>query len=181
MGFGCLRNIPSRPTRNPPFILDSMWPGFDVVPYHVHLLTDESVLQLQACLEQYEGFAILLTTELPLCDRLRDYCLEIPVAGKDHLLHRYNQEQHLHPRNVWMELVQKTLETWASVELVITIPRKTQHGIRHRPSSVNRYVSTTEPRLDRHDHVLDGGHGSDAVALSRPPCASWIFSGESNR
>jgi hypothetical protein len=86
-----------------------------LVLYHAHLLTDESVLQLQECLEQYEGFAILLTTELPLCNRLRDYCLEIPVAGEDHLLHRYNQEQHLHPRNVWTEFFQKTLETWASL------------------------------------------------------------------
>jgi hypothetical protein len=171
--FGLRGILPS------PFISDSMWPGFDVVPYHAHLLTDESVLQLQACLEQCEGF-ILLTTELPLCDRLRDYCLEMPVASKDHLLHRYNQEQHLHPRNVWTELFQKTLETWASVVLVI-IPRKNRRGVRHRPSSVDPNVPTTEPRLDSHDHVLDGGHGPDAVALSRPPCASWMFSGELNR
>lgn len=86
-----------------------------LVLYHAHLLTDESVLQLQECLEQYEGFAILLTTELPLCNRLRDYCLEIPVAGEDHLLHTYNQEQHLPQRNVWTEFFQKTLETWATL------------------------------------------------------------------
>lgn len=84
-----------------------------LVLYHAHLLTDESVLQLQECLEQYEGFAILLTTELPLCNRLRDYCLEIPVAGDDHLLYQYNQAHHLPQRNVWMEFFQKTLETWS--------------------------------------------------------------------
>jgi hypothetical protein len=84
-----------------------------LVLYHAHLLTDESVLQLQECLEQYEGFAILLTTELPLCNRLRDYCLEIPVAGDDHLLYHYNQAQHLPQRNVWREFFQKTLEAWS--------------------------------------------------------------------
>lgn len=87
-----------------------------LVLYHAHLLTDESVLQLQECLEQYQGFAILLTTELPLCNRLRDYCLEIPVPGEDHLLRHYNQTQHLPQHNVWMMFFQKTLETWSKAE-----------------------------------------------------------------
>ena len=54
-----------------------------LVLYHAHFLTDESVLQLQECLEQYQAFAILLTTELPLCSRLRDFCFEISVKGED--------------------------------------------------------------------------------------------------
>ena len=57
-----------------------------LVLYHAHYLTDESVLQLQECLEQYNNFAILLTTELPLRGRLRDTCFEIPVGGEDRLL-----------------------------------------------------------------------------------------------
>lgn len=88
-----------------------------LVLYHAHLLTDESVLQLQECLEQYEGFAILLTTELPLCNRLRDYCLEIPVAGEDYLLQRYNQEKHLPDQNIWLAFFQQTLEKWSQAEV----------------------------------------------------------------
>jgi hypothetical protein len=85
-----------------------------LVLYHAHFLTDESVLQLQECLEQYEGFAILLTTELPLCNRLRDFCFEIPVKGKDRLLEDYNQQQHYPQQNVWLEFFKLTLEEWAT-------------------------------------------------------------------
>lgn len=84
-----------------------------LVLYHAHLLTDESVLQLQECLEQYEGFGILLTTELPLCNRLRDFCFEIPVGGEDYLLEQYNKSQGFSPENVWHAFFQKTLETWS--------------------------------------------------------------------
>lgn len=84
-----------------------------LVLYHAHLLTDESVLQLQECLEQYQGFVILLTTELPLCNRLRDFCFEIPVGGEDRLLQNYNKEQGLAPHNVWHTFFRKTLEAWS--------------------------------------------------------------------
>ena len=87
-----------------------------LVLYHAHFLTDESVLQLQECLEQYEGFAILLTTELPLCNRLRDFCFEIPVSGTDYLLEKYNIEQHYQQRNVWLDFFKKTLEEWSTSE-----------------------------------------------------------------
>lgn len=85
-----------------------------LVLYHAHLLTDESVLQLQECLEQYDGFAILLTTELPLCPRLRDFCLEIPVGGEDHLLRTYNETQNEAPNNVWHDFFQQTVEVWST-------------------------------------------------------------------
>lgn len=85
-----------------------------LVLYHAHLLTDESVLQLQECLEQYDGFAILLTTELPLCSRLRDFCLEIPVGGEDYLLQRYNEAQNYPPVNQWHTFFQQTVEEWST-------------------------------------------------------------------
>ena len=53
-----------------------------LVLYHAHYLTDESTLQLQEALEQSPAFAILLTTEVPVCPRLRDMCMEIPVGEK---------------------------------------------------------------------------------------------------
>jgi hypothetical protein len=84
-----------------------------LVLYHAHFLTDESVLQLQECLEQYPTFAILLTTELPLCSRLRDFCFEIPVVGEDMLLENYTNKAKLLEKDVWLEFFKKTLNDWS--------------------------------------------------------------------
>lgn len=84
-----------------------------LVLYHAHFLTDESVLQLQECLEQYPGFGILLTTELPLSSRLRDFCFEIPVAGEDYLLANYTKKMNLTQKDVWLEFFKKTIEEWS--------------------------------------------------------------------
>jgi hypothetical protein len=87
-----------------------------LVLYHAHFLTDESVLQLQECLEQYPTFAILLTTELPICSRLRDFCFEIPVVGKDMLLENYTTKAKLLEKDVWLEFFKKTLNDWSQPE-----------------------------------------------------------------
>ena len=85
-----------------------------LVLYHAHFLTDESVLQLQECLEQYPAFAILLTTELPLSSRLRDFCFEIPVVGDDMLLQKYTKEAKLIGKDIWLEFFKNTIETWSN-------------------------------------------------------------------
>ena len=87
-----------------------------LVLYHAHFLADESVLQLQECLEQYPSFAILLTTDFPLCGRLRDHCFEIPVAGPDRLLANYTKQAHLTETDVWLESFKKTLDEWSQNE-----------------------------------------------------------------
>jgi hypothetical protein len=87
-----------------------------LVLYHAHFLADESVLQLQECLEQYTSFAILLTTDFPLCGRLRDHCFEIPVAGPDRLLANYTKQAHLTETDVWLESFKKTLDEWSQNE-----------------------------------------------------------------
>jgi hypothetical protein len=84
-----------------------------LVLYHAHFLTDESVLQLQECLEQYTTFAILLTTELPLSGRLRDFCFEIPVVGDDMLLRNYTKKANLIEKDVWLEFFKKTINDWS--------------------------------------------------------------------
>ncbi len=84
-----------------------------LVLYHAHFLTDESVLQLQECLEQYPTFAILITTEFPLCGRLRDFCFEIPVGGNDMLLENYTKSNKLIEKDVWLEFFKKTLNEWS--------------------------------------------------------------------
>jgi hypothetical protein len=85
-----------------------------LVLYHAHFLTDESVLQLQECLEQYPTFTILLTTELPLSGRLRDFCFEIPVAGEDMLLANYTRKAALLEKDVWLEFFKKTIDDWSN-------------------------------------------------------------------
>jgi hypothetical protein len=85
-----------------------------LVLYHAHLLTDESVLQLQECLEQYPSFAILLTSEFPLCSRLRDFCFEIPMEGEDMLLGNYTKKESFMQEDVWLLFFKKTLKEWSS-------------------------------------------------------------------
>jgi hypothetical protein len=92
-----------------------------LVLYHAHYLTDESVLQLQECLEQYSTFTILLTSELPLCSRLRNFCLEIPVVGKDYLLENYNKENAYIQQDVWLDFFKITIDKWSSSWSVSTI------------------------------------------------------------
>ena len=84
-----------------------------LVLYHAHFLTDESVLQLQECLEQYPSFAVLLTTEYPICGRLRDFCFEIPVVGEDLLLANYTKKTQLIQQDVWLLFFKKTLNEWS--------------------------------------------------------------------
>ena len=84
-----------------------------LVLYHAHFLTDESVLQLQECLEQFPTFAVLLTSELPLSGRLIDFCFEIPVEGQDMLLENYTKQAQLYTKDVWLEFFKKTLNEWS--------------------------------------------------------------------
>lgn len=84
-----------------------------LVLYHAHYVTDESTLQLQEALEQFPNFAVLLTTELPVCTRLRDYCIEIPTHGSDKLLSTYTESSGLPQEDVWSVFFKKTLNSWA--------------------------------------------------------------------
>lgn len=85
-----------------------------LVLYHAHFLTDESVLQLQECLEQYSTFAVLLTTELPLSGRLRDFCMEIPTRSTfDMLLSKYVEDSSLPQDDVWLLFFKKTINDWS--------------------------------------------------------------------
>jgi hypothetical protein len=60
-----------------------------LVFYHAHLLSSESVLFLQAFLEEnYQDTVLWLTSEHPLPVRLADWCVEIPVEGGDKSLER---------------------------------------------------------------------------------------------
>jgi hypothetical protein len=61
-----------------------------IVFYHTHLLSHDSVLQLQMALEQFEGSIVLwMTSELPLPHELANWFLTYPVAGGDRLVEHY--------------------------------------------------------------------------------------------
>ncbi len=52
-----------------------------LVFYNAHLLSSESVLLLQSCLELNEGdISIWMTSELPVPQRIRDWFVEVPIA-----------------------------------------------------------------------------------------------------
>ena len=114
-----------------------------LVLYHAQYLTDESTLQLQEALEQFPSFAILLTTELPVCGRLRDACLEIPVSGVegDRLLTRYAKAANLPATDVWLRAVQATLDS----------------GSHQGGTGLDLPLSSEESAMDGHDSLLDGG------------------------
>jgi len=135
-----LQSILTRWTGQQDVILSSnTLPMRYLVLYHAHYLTDESTLQLQEALEQFPSFAVLFTTELPVCPRLRDMFMEIPVPYKapsdkitsvgehsspivpykelkesDKLLANYVVKANLPITDVWATYFDQTVEAWSS-------------------------------------------------------------------
>ena len=93
-----------------------------LVLYHAHLLTDESILQIQECLEKYNNFKVLMTTEMPICSRISDYIFEIPCSGDDLLLRNFVSEQSQKwgelsfKGDVWKEFFLRTAERWSNLD-----------------------------------------------------------------
>jgi hypothetical protein len=64
-----------------------------LVLYHAHLLSTESILLLQAALEQNDGdLSVWMTSEIPIPVRVRDWFVEIPVKGADRQFALYKQK-----------------------------------------------------------------------------------------
>jgi hypothetical protein len=64
-----------------------------LVLYHAHLLSTESILLLQAALEQNDGdLSVWMTSEIPIPVRVRDWFVEIPVKGGDRQFELYKQK-----------------------------------------------------------------------------------------
>lgn len=64
-----------------------------LVLYHAHLLSTESILLLQAALEQNDGdLSVWMTSEIPVPVRVRDWFVEVPVAGSDKQFSLYKQK-----------------------------------------------------------------------------------------
>ena len=64
-----------------------------LVLYHAHLLSTESILLLQAALEQNDGdLSVWMTSEIPVPVRVRDWFVEVPVKGVDRQFALYKQK-----------------------------------------------------------------------------------------
>ena len=64
-----------------------------LVLYHAHLLSTESILLLQAALEQNDGdLSVWMTSEIPVPVRVRDWFVEVPVVGADKQFSVYKQK-----------------------------------------------------------------------------------------
>jgi len=122
-----------------------------LVLYHAHLLSSESIILLQAFLEENSKDTVLwMTSEHPLPLRLADWCLELPVAspGYDISLKKIQEESHFkgdHPSILHVnDELQSICKEW------ITNPP--------RLSDVKRIRSIVYGLLHRNIRWTDGFH-----------------------
>jgi hypothetical protein len=84
-----------------------------LVLYHAHLLSSESVLLLQACLEQNEGdLSIWMTSEMPVPQRIRDWFVEIPVSGIDNTFEAYKGATGASAAANWPDVFRAMIDKW---------------------------------------------------------------------
>lgn len=90
-----------------------------LVLYHAHLLSHDSILQLQMALEQYEGSITLwFTSELPLPHELADWFVEVPLSGQDMLLQQIKSKYGNECLD-WSQYFQSLVQSWSSKEMTI--------------------------------------------------------------
>jgi hypothetical protein len=81
-----------------------------LVLYHTHLLSSESILLLQAFLEQNEDDTSLwFTSELPVSQRIRDWFIEIPTGGPDRSVQAYRSTSSLAN---WPDVFTALIDAW---------------------------------------------------------------------
>ncbi len=84
-----------------------------LVFYHAHLLSHDSVLQLQMALEQHEGSLVIwCSSELPLPYELVDWFVEIPVSGRDGSLSKLRQQYGFECMD-WATYFDKMIDAWS--------------------------------------------------------------------
>ena len=83
-----------------------------LVLYHAHLLSSESVILIQACLEQNEeDVSIWLTSELPVPQRIRDWFIEIGVDSLDRNFQAYAEYAGREVKN-WPNIFREIIDKW---------------------------------------------------------------------
>ena len=90
-----------------------------IVLYHAHLLSHDSILQLQMALERHEGsICFWFTSELPLPFELKDWFMLIPVPGQDYTL-RFVQNRYGSHHLDWKEYFCILLKKWYKKEMTL--------------------------------------------------------------
>ena len=90
-----------------------------IVFYHAHLLSHDSILQLQMALEQFEGSLVIwCTSDLPLSYELIDWFVEIPVSGRDYTT--YNMISKYGESIDWNTYFNNLVESWSKKPFVIS-------------------------------------------------------------
>ena len=85
-----------------------------LVLYHAHLLSSESIILLQSCLEQNEhDISVWMTSEFPVAQRIRDWFVEIPVAGSDIAYDLYMSKSNGATAN-WPKVFTALFENWVN-------------------------------------------------------------------
>ena len=85
-----------------------------VVLYHAHLLSSESVLLIQACLEQNEyDISIWMTSEMPVPHRIHDWFIEIPMEGDDRSFNTFSEKVSFEPAT-WSTIFKAMFDKWLS-------------------------------------------------------------------
>jgi hypothetical protein len=83
-----------------------------LVLYHAHLLSTESILLLQASLEQNDGdLSVWMTSEIPVPIRIRDWFVEVPLGGDDKQFALYASGQ---PMANWPQIFIRLFSSWLS-------------------------------------------------------------------
>lgn len=141
-----------------------------LVLYHAHLLSSESVLLLQACLERNEGdLSVWLTSEMPVPQRIRDWFVEIPVAGPDRSFQAFQAETGSQPAG-WPEVFRALIDSWRRA------PRPTLSSLKEVKAFVYeclmrnlRWVEATHFLLDvvlEHPELTDVQRAGAVAALA---------------
>jgi hypothetical protein len=90
-----------------------------LVFYHAHLLSHDSVLQLQMALEQHEGSLVIwCSSELPMPYELVDWFVEIPVAGRDMTIPKLKQQYGVSLLD-WSAYFDELVQSWSKKPMTL--------------------------------------------------------------
>lgn len=96
-----------------------------LVLYHAHLLSSESIILLQSCLEQNEqDISVWMTSEIPVAHRVRDWFVEVPVAGTDRAYKAYLEKSEGATAD-WTKVFETLFDRWMAA------PRPTIEDVKH--------------------------------------------------
>jgi hypothetical protein len=139
-----------------------------LVLYHAHLLSSESILLIHACLEQNVGdVSVWMTSELPVPQRIRDWFIEVPVAGTDRSFELYKG---MTGGVNWPDLFRAIIEKWRSTPAKLHDIKEVKTYVYEMLMRNLRWVEATHFLLDvvlDHDGITAEQRGAALAVLSK--------------